>query len=113
MSRSAERPTLSHGLLQFLVDHFGLRDDRTKSLTLYTQYKCNNTTFWCHPNYRGSFTLFDWVMMLYTDVNYPNQTLRCPARLMVVVQDNSDAGNIYHPVLQWAGQRTMSESVLF
>ena len=32
---------------------------------------------------------------------------------MAVVQDNNNVGNIYHSVLQWAGQQTMNDSVLF
>ena len=51
--------------------------------------------------------------MLYTDGNNLNEQLRCPARLMAIVQDNSQPGNVYHPVLQWAGHRTKNDSVLF
>ena len=112
-SRSAVEPKASPGLIRFIANHFGLHQDATKSVTLYTQYKRGNTTFRCHPSYRGGLPWFDWVMMLYTDPNFPDQQLSCPARLMAIVRDNTDPDNIYHPILQWAENRTMNDSVLF
>ena len=52
-------------------------------------------------------------MMLYSDPNHPGQQFSCPARLMAVVRDNGDPDMVYHPILQWAANWTMNDSVLF
>ena len=87
-TRSESLPSLSNGLLRFIVREFDLAAQPNKSVTLYTQYKRNGTTFRCHPCYRGGEPWYDWMMLMYTDDNYPNQALSCPARLMAVVVDN-------------------------
>ena len=51
--------------------------------------------------------------MLYQDEAYPGQTLTCPARLMAIVKDPSCDDPVYQPVVQWAGERTHCDSVLF
>ena len=112
-SRSAVPPTLSRGLLRFIANHFGLQQDAAKSVTLYTQYKRDDTMFCCHPNYRGGLPWFDWVMMLYSDPNHPGVQFSCPARLMAVVRDNTDPEMVYHLILQWAANCTINDSVLF
>ena len=112
-TQSAVTPMVSPGLLHFIVHEFGLLNNPTKSVTLYTQYKRDDTIFRCHPNYRGGAPWYDWVMMLYSNPNHPNQQLHCPARLMAIVQDDDDETNEFHPVVQWAGHRTNNDSVLF
>ena len=81
-SRSVIAPTLSRGLLLFIASHFGLQEDATESVTLFTQYKRDDTLFRCHPNYRGGLPWYDWVMMLYSDANHPGQQFmdlgQCP-----------------------------------
>ena len=112
-SRSVTVPTLSRGLLLFIANHFGLQEDTTKSVTLFTQYKHDDTLFHCHTNDCGGLPWYDWVMMLYSDPNHPGQQFSCPARLMAVVKDDNDPNGVYHPILQWADNRTMRDSVLF
>ena len=50
---------------------------------------------------------------MYMDDNYPNQALTCPARLMAVVVENDAPNKVYHPIVQWAGNWTYNDSVLF
>ena len=52
-------------------------------------------------------------MLIYTDANYPGQVLSCPARLMAVVSVDGEEPKKYYPLVQWAGERTFVDSVLF
>ena len=94
-TKMEKKPSISKGLLLFITDHFGLMNDPTKTVTLYTQYYRNNTLFRCHPSFNSGLPWYDWVMMLYTSNRRPGVTLSCPARLMAIVCDNSDSENIY------------------
>ena len=106
-------PSLSAGMVRFIVCEFDLAAQPNKSVILYTQYKRNGTTFHCHPCYRGGEPWYDWMVLMYMDDNYPNQALTCPVRLMAVVVENDAPNKVYHPIVQWAGNGTYNDSVLF
>ena len=52
-------------------------------------------------------------MLMYTDDNHPDQVLTCPARLMGIIVEDGVVPIVYHPIVQWAGDRTLVDSVLF
>jgi hypothetical protein len=112
-TRSEAIHTISPGLARFIVREFGLQTDADKSVTLYTHYKRNDVLFRCHPNFQGNGQWYDWMMLMYTDDNYPNQVLSCPARLMAVVSVDGEEPRKFYPIVQWAGERTFVNSVLF
>ena len=67
----------------------------------------------CHPNYRGDGPWYDWVMMSYEDENDPGVPLTGPARLIAIVVDSTDPDQKYQPIIQWGGDETNKNSVLF
>ena len=111
-TRANPSPTLCDGILYFIVNHFGMTNENAKKVTFYTQYERNQVKFRCHPLYRG-VPWYDWVMLLYSDDNHPNEELQCPARLMGIVVEDDTVPIVYHPIVQWAGNRTNVDSVLF
>ena len=89
-----------------------MTNENAKKVTFYTQYERNQVRFRCHPLYRG-VPWYDWVMLLYSDDNHPDVALTCPARLMGIVVEDGIVPIVYHPIVQWAGDRTNVDSVLF
>ena len=112
-TRSEAIHTISPGLARCIVREFDLQANPEKSVTLHTQYKRNEVLFRCHPNFRGNGPWYDWLMLMYTDDDYPDQVLSCPARLMAIVTVDGEEPTKYYPIVQWAGERTFVDSVLF
>ena len=108
-----QETVLTDSLTRFIVQHFGLQNNAGTSVTLYTEYKRNDTLFRCHPDYRGLGPWYDWFMLMYVDDNQPDVVLSCPARLMAIVCVDGVEPKKYHPIVQWAGNRTFVDSVLF
>ena len=99
-TRGAKKPVLSNGLTHFIVQHFGLQTDADKSVTLYTEYKRNDTLFRCHPDYCSLGPWYDWCMLMYVNNSQPDVVLLCPAQLMTIVCVDGVDPKKYHPILQ-------------
>ena len=112
-TKSEVLPVLPNGLLRFIARTYELKDNPARYITLFTQYCRNKVLFRCHPDFRGGGPWYDWMMMQYEDPNNPRNVLSCPARLMAVVVDSTDQNKVYQPIIQWAGNRTTADSVLF
>ena len=109
-SRSKNKKELAPGLAEFLVRHYDLNDDNDRHLLCYTQYKRNDTIMRCHPNHDGYGPWYDWIMFKYEN---HGREYSAPARLMLIVFDPSHPELGYQPIIQWAGNRTNLDSVLF
>ena len=87
-------------LLSFLVAKYG--DD--EPIHLSTEYKRDEFTFRCHPNFQDSGKIYDWMRILFGSRLYP-------CRLAAVVILNREE-NIYELVVQSCKKKTGVQSVL-
>jgi hypothetical protein len=90
--------TLPVALLSFLCNTYG------DSVTICTEYKREEHTFRCHPNYQSNGPMYDWMFVLFEEGSFP-----CRLAIVVVTNDENEP---FQLVIQSASRKTNKDSVL-
>ena len=104
---SAESWSLLEGLPQYLIEKFG------DNVDICTEYKRDDNTFRCHPNFMNGGPWYDWLRVGFENQR-TKQVRNFPCKLVAVVVENKKTSNAkYTMVLQCAQDTTERSSVLF